>query len=106
MESLQGSVSLCIYRVLQEIFHNIISHSQAKSVKIELMSNSREIVLRVIDDGVGFDASHDAEGLGLRSMQQRVRSEGGSIDIASTPNRGTRIEVRIPLSSNDIPSVA
>jgi two-component system sensor histidine kinase UhpB len=103
---LQSSVSLCMYRVLQETLHNIITHSEAKNVEVELTSNDREILLRVVDDGVGFDLTHEAEGIGLKSICQRVQSQGGSIDIVSTPNRGTRIEVRTPLKTEDVAGAA
>jgi len=97
---LESSVSLCLYRVVQEAFHNVMSHSQAKKVQVELGADHRQILLRVIDDGVGFKVNQAAPGLGLASMRQRVSSVGGSIEIDSAPMAGTRVEVRVPLPTH------
>jgi signal transduction histidine kinase len=108
-KQLHPSVSLCLYRVAQEALHNIISHSRAGNVHVELGADSVRILLRIIDDGLGFDVRHVAHGLGLPSMRERVRSVGGSIDITSRPKLGTRVEVRVPFpggGSEDIPQVA
>jgi signal transduction histidine kinase len=102
-------VSLSLYRIAQETMHNIITHSQAKNVQVELGADDTRISLRIIDDGVGFDPSHARAGLGLESMRQRVQAVGGFIDISSSPNSGTRIEVRVPFhehSPEDVPGVA
>ena len=98
---LPSSASLCLYRVAQETLHNVIKHSQAKNVQVELSADDGQILLRIIDDGVGFDLSHEVAGLGLASMRQRVRVVGGSIDISSSLKRGTRIEVRVPIQKDD-----
>jgi signal transduction histidine kinase len=108
-DHLLPSISLSLYRIAQEAMHNIITHSQAKNVQVELGADDTRISLRIIDDGVGFDPSHAGAGLGLESMRQRVRALGGFIDISSSPNSGTRIEVRVPYrehGSEDVPSVA
>jgi signal transduction histidine kinase len=108
-DHLSPSISLSLYRIAQETMHNIISHSQAKNVEVELGADDSRVSLRIIDDGVGFDPSHVAGGLGLESMRQRVQAVDGVIDISSSPNSGTRIEVRVPLrapGSDDVPDVA
>ena len=102
---MKPSISLCLYRVTQEALHNILRHSQAKNVQIELGTERESILLRVIDDGVGFDTRDKKDGLGLASMRQRVRSLGGRIGIESASQVGTRIEVIVPhrgwISGND-----
>jgi signal transduction histidine kinase len=103
---LQSSVSLCLYRVVQETFHNVMSHSQAKRVQVELGADHRWILLRIVDDGVGFEPRRATSGLGLASMRQRVSSVGGSIDICSSPMAGTRIEVRVPLHEDSAENIA
>jgi len=108
-DQLQPSTSLSLYRVAQEALHNIIKHSQAKNVRVELESNNEEILLRIADDGVGFDLRQELDGLGLASMQQRVQAVGGSIDISSSSKAGTRVEVRVPTRENgsdEVPGVA
>lgn len=104
-----SSISLCLYRVVQETFHNIMTHSRAKTVLVELGADRSLVLLRIADDGVGFEPNRAASGLGLASMRQRVSSVGGSIDITSSPMAGTRVEVRIPLreyNAEDIPGAA
>lgn len=103
---LDSSVSLCLYRVLQETFHNVMSHSQAKRVRVELAADHGRVLLRIIDDGVGFEPGRASSGLGLASMRQRVSSVGGSIDITSSPMAGTRIEVRVPLREHNQGDIA
>jgi signal transduction histidine kinase len=108
-EQLQPSISLSLYRVAQETMHNIITHSQAKNVQVELGADDTQISLRIIDDGVGFDPNHKEAGLGLESMRHRVRAVGGFIDISSSPNSGTRIQVQVPFlehGSGDVSGVA
>ncbi len=108
-ERLQPSISLSLYRIAQETMHNIITHSQARNVQVELGADDTQILLRIIDDGVGFNTTHETGGLGLESMRQRVRAIGGFIDISSSPNSGTRIEVWVPYRehcSQDVPGVA
>ena len=106
---LPPSISLCLYRVAQEALHNIITHSQAKNVQVELRADDGRISLRIVDNGVGFDLSREVAGLGLASMRQRVRSLDGSIKITSSPKAGTRVEASVPLHqsrSHDTPGVA
>ena len=106
---LQPSIALSLYRIAQETMHNIMTHSQAKNVQVELGADDSRVSLRIIDDGVGFDPSRVAGGLGLESMRHRVRAVGGFIDISSSPNSGTRIQVRVPYrehGSEDVPGVA
>ena len=108
-DELQPSISLSLYRIAQETMHNIITHSQARNVQVDLRADDAQISLLIIDDGVGFDTAQQAAGLGLESMRQRVRAIGGFIDISSSPNSGTRIEVRVPLHgqvSDDVADVA
>jgi PAS domain S-box-containing protein len=93
-------VSLCLFRVLQEALHNAAKHSGAARFAVQLRGAPGEINLNVTDTGVGFDveAALKGRGLGLVSMQERVRLVNGSITIGSKPG-GTAIGVRVPLIS-------
>jgi two-component system sensor histidine kinase UhpB len=95
---LQPAISLCLYRVIQEGLHNIVTHSRASKAEIELMSQGDLVLLRIVDDGIGFTPGQEpTSGLGLVSMRERVRSLGGSIEITSSPMRGTQIEASVPV---------
>jgi signal transduction histidine kinase len=98
---LPPEISLCLFRVLQEALHNSAKHSGARRIEVQLTENSGEIHLIVSDLGKGFDidAASQSRGLGLTSMQERVRLVGGTIAIESKLMRGTVIHVRVPLES-------
>jgi PAS domain S-box-containing protein len=88
----------CLFRILQEALQNAAKHSGVNRVEVELLEQAREIELIVRDSGVGFDvaAAKRGRGLGLTSMQERVRLVGGSIVIDSKPSIGTILQIRVP----------
>ena len=94
-------VGLCLFRVLQEALHNAIKHSGVKRVEVQVAEQSNEVHLSVRDSGRGFDieAVKRGSGLGLTSMQERVRLINGAISFESKPMEGTTIRVRIPFKS-------
>jgi PAS domain S-box-containing protein len=94
---IQENVSLSLFRTIQESLRNVVKHSHAKHVKVELAHLGGVIRLRISDDGVGFDSKGTgSHGLGLVSMQERLRSVGGEFSIWSRPSLGTQVEVRVP----------
>lgn len=92
-------MTICLYRLLQESLGNIRKHANAKHVAVSLSGQSGQVELRVSDDGSGFDSSENKKGLGLTSMQERVRPLRGQVTIDSRPGRGTAITVKIPAPS-------
>ena len=94
-------IGISLFRVLQEALHNALKHSATKSIAVELWEGGGEIHLTVTDQGRGFDveAAIQDRGLGLTSMQERVRLLKGNIEIQSKPMGGTTIHVRVPLES-------
>jgi signal transduction histidine kinase len=92
------STKEALYRVAQEALHNVAKHARAQAVELVLEATVGELVLRVSDDGKGFDPRASFPGhLGLRSMSERVSAVGGSLEIDSTPGKGTQISVHVPL---------
>jgi PAS domain S-box-containing protein len=91
-------IGLSLFRVLQEALHNAVKHSRGKRVEIRVVESSNEVHLIVSDSGTGFDieAARQSRGLGLTSMQERVRLVNGSISIKSKSMGGTTIHVRVP----------
>jgi signal transduction histidine kinase len=86
-------------RIVREAVANAIRHGHARTVGVELSNGDRGGVrLRVSDDGEGFDTAEPlpATSFGLISMKERTESLGGEFSVASTPNEGTTVEVRIP----------
>ena len=99
--SVAPEVGLCLFRVLQEALHNAAKHSGVKRIEVQLREDSGEIHLVISDLGRGFDweTVMQGRGLGLASMQERVRLVNGTIAIQSKPMGGTTIHVRVPFGS-------
>ncbi len=99
--SLSPDISLSFFRVLQEALHNSTKHSGVRYFEVELWGTSDEIHLTVSDSGAGFDidAAKASRGLGLISMEERLRLVGGELSIKSQPKRGTTIHARVRLNS-------
>ena len=95
--------SLCLFRVLQEALRNSVKHSGAQQVEVGLRGTSDEIHLTVSDRGVGFDtqAAKVGRGLGLVSMEERLKLVKGTLSIESKLNRGTTVHARVPVRTND-----
>ncbi len=95
------NVKEALFRVAQEAMQNAIKHARARHLNLELVCYPDYLRLAVTDDGIGFDPQAEYPGhLGLRSMRERVCNLGGSLDIASAPEHGTQINVRIPISAS------
>lgn len=97
-DALPDRVQLAIYRVTQEAQRNVYKHAQATRVEISLVRSANDLTLTVTDDGRGFDPelARQGAGLGLRSMQSRVQSVAGALEVSSLPGR-TRVSVRLPV---------
>jgi signal transduction histidine kinase len=97
---LPEDVSLCLYRVAQESLRNIAKHAQATNVRVVLSGRKDGITLRVVDTGDGFDLNETKgkRGLGLISMEERVRLVSGKFSIRSQPGKGTIVQVCVPLN--------
>ena len=94
-------VALCAYRVVQEALGNVVKHSGAKRADVSISGNHNALHVVIRDDGRGFDLDvARGKGLGLISMEERVRHLGGTFSISPKPGEGTRIDVRIPLETN------
>ena len=91
-------VALCIYRVAQEALRNVAEHARAKQVEVEVAAFPSQLELTISDDGCGFDltVSGLGGGLGLTSIDERVRLVHGYLDVDTAPGHGTRIRIRVP----------
>ncbi len=104
-ERLAGNVELCLFRVLQESLNNFVKHSQGKRAEVKIGLTGRTVQLTVSDDGIGFDSERPLvkPGLGLISMEERMRLVGGEFAIRSKPGNGTTVEARVSLSEETEP---
>jgi PAS domain S-box-containing protein len=98
---LPHEISLSLFRILQEALQNAVKHSGVRHFTVELRGVSGEIQLTVSDTGVGFDLTKAMtdHGLGLISMQERIRLVKGTISIKSEPTKGTTIEAQVPFNA-------
>jgi len=100
---LDPDISLCLFRVLQEALNNSAKHSGVRQVAVQLWGTSDEIHLTVSDRGAGFDSEHEKQresrGLGLISMEERLKLVNGTFSVESQPNRGTTIHARVPFTA-------
>jgi PAS domain S-box-containing protein len=98
--SLPPDISLCFFRILQEALNNSAKHSGARQFVVRLWGMAGEIHLTVSDAGVGFDSARvkGSRGLGLISMEERLKLLNGTLSIESQPQRGTTIHARVPFS--------
>jgi len=97
-------VSLCLFRVVQEALHNAVKYSQVRRFDVELRGTFDAISLVIRDAGAGFDPDiirRGNGGLGLVSMQERLKLVNGDLSIQSRLNHGTVVRARVPLSSTN-----
>ena len=89
-----------LFRILQESVSNTLRHSKASQFEVLLIKRDGFIILRVTDDGVGFDVDEQKAGsYGLQNMYERAVEIGGNLKIVSLKSKGTRLEVKIPVVS-------
>lgn len=88
-----------LFRIIQELFNNIIRHAKASKAEIKLQNNGENVSLSVKDNGVGFDINDDMKfrGIGLSNVKNRVESYNGQIVFYSDANLGSEIAIRIPI---------
>jgi two-component system sensor histidine kinase DegS len=94
---------LAVYRVLQEALQNVHKHAQAAAVGIVWQKSAGNWVLHVTDDGVGFDlvkAARRAKSVGLLSMRERASLIGGSLQIQSSPGKGSAVTLQLPVEGS------
>ena len=106
-EQIRRKISLGLYRIAQELINNAVKYAQAHTINVQLIRHSDSIVLMVEDDGIGF-APHQSEsphtmdkGIGLRNIQTRVRSLGGSFILESQPGEGVLATIEVPLKARN-----
>jgi two-component system CheB/CheR fusion protein len=99
--SIPAEIALCLYRVAQEALRNVARHSCARraSVALVVTKNKDRILLSITDTGAGFDRelTKTREGLGIVSMEERVRLVAGVLTIGSRAGAGTRVVIEVPL---------
>ena len=104
-ERFSGTTETTLYRIVQEALTNIVKHAKPKNVWIRAWKEKQMLCCSVRDDGAGFDAHlvqtrGGRKGLGLVAMQERISAIGGTLQIDSSPGRGTEISITLPLEGD------
>lgn len=96
---LESSLSITIFRLIQESLSNVVKHAKATQAYVTLkVSDTEENVrLTILDNGIGSTISSENEGIGLIGMKERIYPYKGSFDFTSTPGQGTKITIVLPL---------
>ncbi|QMU28321.1 CheR family methyltransferase [Adhaeribacter radiodurans] len=94
-DRLDEILETAIFRICQELLNNILKHSQATEASIQILNQKTKIVLRVEDNGIGFDPEQvDITGLGLSSIRNRLQLIDGTLDIDSEPGKGSLFTIK------------
>ena len=96
LDSLDERTNINLYRMVQECLTNVSKHAAANKVCIELFNVNDNILLRVTDNGSGFDMHSSSSGLGLIGMRERVASLGGNLELEASPGKGLTITITVP----------
>lgn len=92
-------MEIALYRIAQEALQNVVKHAGASRATVELRCDAARALLRVSDDGRGFDVTardSDSSSYGLRSMAERAELIGGRLDVTSRPGIGTTVTATVP----------
>jgi two-component system sensor histidine kinase UhpB len=101
--SLDAALTTALYRIVQETLQNVLKHSGARRVTVELAHESDAVILRIVDDGCGFDVdATGSDGIGLANMRERLSPFNGLLSIRSAPSCGTCVEVSVPMQSTNM----
>ncbi|MGC4379044.1 sensor histidine kinase [Fictibacillus sp. Mic-4] len=87
-----------LFRILQESVSNTLRHAKATSLDVLLIKRDQFVIMRISDDGIGFNVEQTKTGsYGLQNMHERAAEIGGTLKIISVVNKGTRLEVKVPM---------
>lgn len=96
---------LALFRIVQELFNNTLKHANAKEIQLNLNYSPSRLVLKYMDDGVGFDAAKLQEGtqngksLGLKSIRSRIAFLNATYQFTSKPQQGVLLVIDVPLTA-------
>jgi signal transduction histidine kinase len=95
-EDLPDEYKIYIYRLVQEALNNAVRHSGARNARVVVERPAKSIVVRVTDDGRGFDPGR-SRGMGILGMEERVKHLGGTLRVESQPGKGATVTAELPI---------
>lgn len=96
-DRLPENIEITLYRIAQELINNIIKHSKAKLVSIQLIKSNKHILLVAEDDGIGIDKLKLGNGIGVTSIKSRLEMIKGEVNFDIGPEKGTIVTIKIPI---------
>lgn len=102
MKNISTRTKIEILYVIQEAITNILKHAKATKVSILIYRDIPGLMLQIIDDGVGFDTNKKKSGIGLASISTRIEGLKGTLEIQSDPQKGTSIDISIPVETETL----
>lgn len=90
-----------LFRILQESVSNTLRHAKAGKLEVLLIKREELVIMRIVDDGIGFEPAEDKAGsYGMQNMHERAMEIGGTLKVISVKDKGTRLEVKVPVMVN------
>jgi signal transduction histidine kinase len=103
LPTLPPDLATAIYRIVQEGITNALKHAAASRIEVSVLAADNNVDVSITDNGHGFDSNIVAPGVGLPGMRERVDTLGGRLNLVSTPDTGTRIDVAFESTAHDDP---
>jgi signal transduction histidine kinase len=97
LNDLDLALRLAIYRMVQELLHNAIKHSNASNLLVQVATDKNIVGIAVEDDGIGMDTQLPRTGMGLNNIKHRVNNLNGKMSVSSSPGKGTAINIELPV---------
>ena len=94
---IDNTVKINLYRIIQESLQNCNKYSDAKTIRVELKKENNSVILRISDNGIGFNVNKTKNGIGLQNIKARTIECEGTLDIKSKKDEGTSITIKIPI---------
>ena len=92
-EKIEAGLKMVIYRIVQEQLNNILKHSQASKVEVELKKEANCLQVSITDNGKGFVPSEKRNGIGLKNIKNRAEIYNGIVEIISSPGEGCKTNI-------------
>ena len=96
-DNVSAEAKIEVYRVLQELLVNMKKHSQASMVAITCTKNNKQVVIKYVDNGVGFNTTENYSGNGLKNVENRMNGINGNINFDSKPNEGVTATIKFAI---------
>ena len=96
----EPTIAITIYRIIQELVNNVIKHSTAQQVFVQLLMEEKKLIVNVDDNGTGFDKStlQSNPGMGWKNIVTRVEYLKGKLDVKTEPGKGTAVNLELNLT--------